>query len=145
MRHDDYVSEGYELSDWLENGDEPEVEEGSLLDQFLIYHDEMELHEYNMLGQNEKARMWSNFKLMNPNATSPKYKAKCFNMKQRYEENKKAKVGTDINCAGCGKKMVKKSYQSQFCRNKGSGNCKDKYWNNTDDKRRSRAQFINSL
>jgi hypothetical protein len=60
----------------------------------------------------------------------------------RYRDNKASQVGTTIRCACCGNRILKKSYQTQFCRNKGQGNCKDRYWNNTDDKRRRRAQTI---
>ena len=63
-------------------------------------------------------------------------------MKARYQFNSKAAIGSEIACACCSKVIVKKSYQTQFCSNKGPGNCKDKYWNNTDEKRRLRAQTI---
>jgi len=61
-------------------------------------------------------------------------------MLRRYADNKRSDVGTTIRCACCNKRIVKKSYQTQFCRNKGQGNCKDGYWNNVSDKRRRRAQ-----
>jgi len=59
--------------------------------------------------------------------------------KSRYSINKKTKVGDVIECACCGKLMTKKSYQSQFCSNNGSDNCKDNYWNRVDGKRFKRA------
>jgi len=46
-----------------------------------------------------------------------------------YKAAKAAPVGSQIKCAECGKKMIKKSYQQAFCSNKGRGNCKDRYWN----------------
>jgi hypothetical protein len=61
----------------------------------------------------------------------------------RHAFNKKQKVGDAIICCSCGKEMVKKSYQSQFCSNKGRGNCKDKYHNLVDDTRRARALYYN--
>lgn len=57
----------------------------------------------------------------------------------RYEDNKRSDVGTTIRCAGCGKRIVKSSYQTQFCSNKGRGNCKDAYWNKASETRRKRA------
>ena len=64
------------------------------------------------------------------------------NMQARYRDNKRSEVGTTIRCAGCKKRILKKSYQTQFCSNKGPNNCKDNYWNNTSDKRRYRAQYF---
>ena len=60
-------------------------------------------------------------------------------MEQRYRQNSEAEVGCTINCAFCNKIILKKSYQTKFCSNKGEGNCKDKYWNNVDDTRRGRS------
>jgi len=57
----------------------------------------------------------------------------------RYHDNKRSGVGTTIRCANCGKRILKKSHQTQFCRNKGKGNCKDTYWNNVSDTRRERS------
>lgn len=46
---------------------------------------------------------------------------------ERYKQNKEAKVGTQIKCAGplCGKKFKKKQYAQCFC----SNHCKDQFWN----------------
>jgi len=41
----------------------------------------------------------------------------------------KSKIGDLIECENCGKEMIKKSYQSKFCSNKGKGNCKDAFHN----------------
>jgi hypothetical protein len=68
-------------------------------------------------------------------------------MRARYVKAKAAKVGTEIECACCGKKVIKTSYQMAFCSNGknrknallGNNNCKDRYWNLTDDKRRGHA------
>ena len=62
---------------------------------------------------------------------------------KRYNDNKQSQIKTTIRCANCGKRIIKKSYQTQFCSNKGKRNCKDTYWNNTDDKRRQRAIQFN--
>ena len=48
---------------------------------------------------------------------------------KRYQNNKQAKVGEIIECALCAKRIFKKSYQTQFCCNRGNGNCKDRFWN----------------
>lgn len=58
----------------------------------------------------------------------------------RHGINKKAKVGVTIHCAWCGTPIKKKSYQTQFCSNKGKGNCKDKFWNNIDPSRGERKR-----
>src|SRR5476651_1952023 len=68
-------------------------------------------------------------------------------MKARYVVAKAAKVGEIIECACCAKKVVKTSYQMAFCSNGktrknsllGNNNCKDRFWNLTDDKRRPLA------
>ena len=70
------------------------------------------------------------------------YRKKVALMESRYNDNKNSAIGAKIRCAGCGKRIIKRNYQTQFCRNKGQGNCKDKYWNNVPVKRRERAQFM---
>ena len=59
--------------------------------------------------------------------------------KKQYKDNKQSQIGTPIRCANCSKRILKKSYQTQFCSNKGQGNCKDAYWNNVSAKRRARG------
>jgi hypothetical protein len=71
------------------------------------------------------------------------YENKCIKALNRYKENKNSNIGTTIKCAWCGKRIIKKSYQTQFCSNKGKNNCKDKYHNNTNETRRFRAQLYN--
>lgn len=46
---------------------------------------------------------------------------------KRYNENKAAKVGDTIICAGpkCGSKFKKRQYAQAFCCN----HCKDQFWN----------------
>lgn len=61
-------------------------------------------------------------------------------MYQRYYENKNIPTGNKIKCACCGKTIIKHNYQTQFCSNKGSGNCKDRFWNNIDEQRRNRQK-----
>lgn len=39
----------------------------------------------------------------------------------RYRDNKRSQVGTTIRCANCGRRIVKKSCQTQFCSNKSKG------------------------
>jgi hypothetical protein len=46
-----------------------------------------------------------------------------------YSIAKRAAVGSRTVCGACGRPFVKRSYQQAFCRNKGRGNCKDRYWN----------------
>lgn len=73
------------------------------------------------------------------------YDKRVNEMIDRYADNKRSSVGTTIRCACCGKRILKSNYQTQFCRNKGSSNCKDAYWNNVSDKRRFRTQMFAAL
>ena len=59
--------------------------------------------------------------------------------RSRYYDNKRSQVGTTIRCANCGRRILKRSRNTQFCSSKGKRNCKDTYWNNVSDKRRERA------
>lgn len=63
--------------------------------------------------------------------------------KSRYKFNKNQNIGSEIICPACNKTHIKKSYQSQFCSNRGKGNCKDKYNNLINNNRRNRAHHIN--
>ena len=67
-------------------------------------------------------------------------------MLQRQETNKNATIGSEISCVTCSKKIVKKSYQTQYCRNKGKGNCKDKFHNISKGKVRyyNESDYIDS-
>ena len=47
-----------------------------------------------------------------------------------YDENKVAKVGSELICPVCGNRFVKKQYSQAFC----SGKCKDKFWNDKGDR-----------
>lgn len=57
----------------------------------------------------------------------------------RYDVNKTVSVGCLIPCANCSKVITKNVHSTQFCSNKGRGNCKDTYWNNVSTKRRERS------
>lgn len=59
--------------------------------------------------------------------------------RRRYSIAKAAKTGESVTCPSCAKSFQKRSYQQAFCSNKGSGNCKDLYWNVTVPERRIRA------
>ena len=61
---------------------------------------------------------------------------------ERYKIAEETKVGLSFVCPACGKKIVKRSYQHRFCRNKGNGNCKDRYWNSVDPIRSERCKFF---
>lgn len=56
----------------------------------------------------------------------------------KYEENKAAKVGTEIICPTCGKHFVKKQYSQAFC----CGQCKDKYWNTMGDRHKGPKEAV---
>lgn len=58
-------------------------------------------------------------------------------MSDRFRENSRAQVGATIECACCGRKVVKKHYQQKFCPPTGKGKskrykCKDRYHNLTN-------------
>jgi len=61
--------------------------------------------------------------------------------KRIYEANKEAEVGQEVTCPFCGKKFVKRYSRQAFCSSKGKGNCKDRYWNQANSKRRARASW----
>ena len=50
----------------------------------------------------------------------------------RYEENKAAKVGTELICPVCGSHFTKKQWAQAFCCNE----CKNKFWNRKGDRHR---------
>jgi hypothetical protein len=60
-------------------------------------------------------------------------------MRSLYDKAKAAPVGSRVVCPACGKRHSKTSYQKVFCRNKGRGNCKDRYWNTVDEVRSIKA------
>lgn len=51
----------------------------------------------------------------------------------RYNENKAAKVGTELICPVCGEKFTKRQWMQAFC----CGQCKDKFWNRKGDRHRA--------
>lgn len=58
-------------------------------------------------------------------------------MVRRFYENSRAEVGATIECAACGRKVVKRSYQQKFCPPVVKGKrktypCKDLYHNVTN-------------
>ena len=59
-----------------------------------------------------------------------------------YTANKGAVVGSTIPCPTCGKQFKKLAYRHAFCRNRGRANCKDRFWNSSSLKRRTRAMAL---
>jgi hypothetical protein len=60
-------------------------------------------------------------------------------MRRLYDTARAAPVGSKIKCPVCRSKHIKASYQKIFCRNKGRGNCKDRYWNSVNELRSIKA------
>lgn len=65
-------------------------------------------------------------------------------MKETYAKNRTAKVGETCICPTCKKSFLKTTYHKVFCSNqkttkRGKNSCKDRYWNLTDEARRTRA------
>jgi hypothetical protein len=66
-------------------------------------------------------------------------------MTKLYMIAKCAKVGEFIQCPACGRRFIKKTYNQIFCTNaktKIRNNCKDRYWNNIDPKKRCNTTRI---
>lgn len=64
-------------------------------------------------------------------------------MEAKYNANLRADTGSIIECPVCSKKFKKATYHKVFCSNQkthGAENCKDRYWNTVDEKRRNRAK-----
>jgi hypothetical protein len=60
-------------------------------------------------------------------------------MRRLYDKAKAAPVGSKIKCPTCRSRHVKDTYQKIFCRHKGRGNCKDRYWNTVNQERSIKA------
>lgn len=58
-------------------------------------------------------------------------------IKERYNLNKKNKVGEECVCPSCNSKFIKSNYQQAFCKSKGGTVCKDKYWNTVTPSKKS--------
>ena len=56
---------------------------------------------------------------------------------------KKAMAGALVNCPVCGHRFRKLRAAHVFCRHKGKGNCKDRFWNTVNNERRERAILMN--
>lgn len=99
------------------------------------------ISEGQAMSENGEEKNDSLIKLFN--SYNEQLKSKINLYLSRYKFNKTRKVGQQIICPTCGKEHLKKSYQTQFCSNKGKKNCKDRYHNLVNNKRRERAHFVN--
>lgn len=63
-------------------------------------------------------------------------------LKERYNLNKSASVGTELICPSCGSHFVKTNYQQAFCKTKPKTKCKDFYWNNVTPSKRNNVTRI---
>lgn len=59
-----------------------------------------------------------------------------------YKHNKSAKVGEIIVCPSCHTGFTKEHYQQAFCKTKPGTQCKDKYWNTVDPRKRNNTTRI---
>lgn len=48
--------------------------------------------------------------------------------RQRYQANRRAPMGTEIECANCGRIIRKKQSNTQFCSSRGEKSCEALYW-----------------
>jgi hypothetical protein len=60
-----------------------------------------------------------------------------------WDRAKKAPGGSVIPCPVCHRRFRKLRWGHVFCRHKGQGNCKDRFWNTVNDDRRERAAMMN--
>jgi hypothetical protein len=60
-----------------------------------------------------------------------------------WDRNKWAMAGMVVICPVCGRSFRKLTASHVFCRRKGPGNCKDRFWNTVNDERRERAAIMN--
>jgi len=60
-----------------------------------------------------------------------------------YDLAKRTAVGAQVTCPVCLKPFVKMTKGQAFCRHRGPGNCKDRFWNTVNDERRERAVIMN--
>jgi hypothetical protein len=64
-------------------------------------------------------------------------------MQELYRAAKAATVGSTVECPVCFKPFVKTTKGQAFCSHRGRGNCKDRFWNLTNEERRERAAIMN--
>lgn len=141
MDHSDHISEAQALDDNYDEGDfafiNGSAEEGG---EFVMFPNKAREEAWQALSS------YARSKRVEQEDTRTRDEV-IADMRARYVKAKAAKVGTVIECACCGKKVLKTSYQMAFCSNGknrknqllGNNNCKDRYWNLTDDKRRAVA------
>ena len=53
--------------------------------------------------------------------------------RQRYQANRRAPLGTNIECANCGRVIRKKQSTTQFCSTRGEKSCEKLYWSSNND------------
>lgn len=63
-------------------------------------------------------------------------------IRDRYKLNKESKVGSNLICPSCNTTFIKTNYQQCFCKSKPKTQCKDKYWNTVDPKKRNNTTRI---
>ncbi|HBY40161.1 MAG TPA: hypothetical protein DEH24_12125 [Alteromonas sp.] len=52
--------------------------------------------------------------------------------RQRYQANRRAPLGTNIECANCGRIIRKKQSTTQFCSTRGGKSCENQYWSDNE-------------
>jgi len=63
-------------------------------------------------------------------------------MKECYNTNKDSSKGSLCSCPSCNTEFTKGFYQQIFCKSKPGTQCKDKYWNTVDPKKRCNTTRI---
>lgn len=76
---------------------------------------------------------------------SQAYLDKLSRAESLYKKATQAETGCTIKCPWCEKLILKRTYHKIFCSNQkthGKNNCKDKYWNNTQDQKRENGLLL---
>jgi hypothetical protein len=138
MMHDENeMTEGEYLDSIYDDEDFAETEDGG----FVIFP--------NRAREEAQALMFGGNRRFVSEAEREADRQQSFKEKRDlYEVAKAAKVGSMIACPNCKKMHKKTTYHKIFCSNQrtkpGRRNCKDRYWNTTDEVRRERAgQYCN--
>ena len=65
---------------------------------------------------------------------SPAHQKMADGLRVKYDANRHAPVGSDMNCPVCNRMLVKKTYHQVFCgkKKRDRSNCKDQYHNITN-------------
>lgn len=101
-------------------------------DESDALNDIWDSHEWSQTGKPEGITQAGESSGLPPRNRMPKYPSReVITPQDAYTHAKDAKTGAVVHCPTYTKTFTKKSYQQAFCSNKGTANCKDRFWNHT--------------